>query len=88
MKLNIKLSSDEALGFKNFMEYIYPDKKQRPQLDEFAKIIFFNGIEYLNMKLTETAKNMVNDPELRKKLEDQGVDLTHIEEHFNKKEGS
>ena len=40
------------------------------------------------MKLTETAKNMVNDPELRKKLEDQGVDLTHIEEHFNKKEGS
>ena len=50
MKLQIKLSKDEAVAFKNFSEVCKP---QEVTDDEFIKTVFITGIEALNQQLAE-----------------------------------
>jgi|TARA_A100000172_G_scaffold65595_1_gene45119 hypothetical protein len=53
MKLQIKLSKEEALAFKNFMKLVKP-----PEIDEadFLKGIFKIGVETMEMKLMEAVQ--------------------------------
>ena len=48
MKLQIKLSKDEAQAFKNFSDVCKP---QDITDDEFIKTVFVTGIESLNQQL-------------------------------------
>ena len=50
MKLQIKLSKDEALAFKNFSDVCKPGEITD---DEFIKTVFITGIESLNQQLSE-----------------------------------
>jgi hypothetical protein len=61
MKLQIKLSKDEALAFKNFMSMVKP-----PEVDEdhFLKGIFKLGIETMEIKLMEAVKQHAEDNDL------------------------
>ena len=61
MKLQIKLSKDEALAFKNFMSMVKP-----PEIDEdhFLKGVFKLGIETMEMKLMEAVKQHAEDNDL------------------------
>ena len=80
MKVTIKLSKDEAEGFKNWSTHVKPDELQQ---EEFIKQIFFNGIEYLNLKLQDVAKKIMEDKELREKLEASGINIQSIEDKIN-----
>tara|TARA_R110002020_G_scaffold163895_2_gene350094 strand:+ start:9912 stop:10226 length:315 start_codon:yes stop_codon:yes gene_type:complete len=63
MKLQIKLSKEEASAFKNFMDMVKP-----PEIDPetFMKGIFKLGVETMEMKLMEAVKTHAeeNDMEL------------------------
>ncbi len=50
MKLQIKLSKDEAQAFKNFTDVCKPGEITD---DEFIKPVFITGIEALNQQLSE-----------------------------------
>ena len=50
MKLQIKLSKDEAIAFKNFADVCKP---QEITDDDFIKTVFITGIESLNKQLAE-----------------------------------
>ena len=50
MKLQIKLSKDEAVAFKNFADVCKPAEITD---DEFIKTVFVTGIESLNKQLAE-----------------------------------
>jgi len=50
MKLQIKLSKDEALAFKNFADVCKPADITD---DDFIKTVFITGIESLNKQLAE-----------------------------------
>ena len=50
MKLQIKLSKDEATAFKNFSDVCKPVEITD---DEFIKTVFITGIESLNQQLAE-----------------------------------
>ena len=50
MKLQIKLSKDEAQAFKNFSDVCKPNEITD---DEFIKTVFITGIESLNKQLAE-----------------------------------
>mgnify|MGYP003154406718 FL=1 len=50
MKLQIKLSKDEAQAFKNFSDVCKPHEITD---DEFIKTVFITGIESLNQQLAE-----------------------------------
>jgi uncharacterized alpha/beta hydrolase family protein len=50
MKLQIKLSKDEAQAFKNFTDVCKPGEITD---DEFIKTVFITGIEALNQQLSE-----------------------------------
>ena len=77
MKINIKLSKDEAEGFKNWSTHVKPDELS---LDDFVKQVFFNGIEYLNVKLQDVAKKIMEDKNLREQLEASGINVQSLEE--------
>lgn len=81
MKINIKLSKEEAEGFKNWATMVRPEGVSD---EDFCKQIFFNGIEYLNMKLQEISMKILNDPELRKNLEASGINVSAIENSLPK----
>ena len=68
MKLQIKLSKDEAQAFKNFMGMVKP-----PEIDEidFVKGIFKIGVETMEMKLMEA---------VQQHAEEEGVDLDKLQE--------
>jgi len=50
MKLQIKLSKDEATAFKNFASVCKPEEISD---DDFIKTVFITGIEALNRQLAE-----------------------------------
>ena len=50
MKLQIKLSKDEATAFKNFADVCKPEEISD---DDFLKTVFITGIEALNRQLAE-----------------------------------
>jgi len=77
MKVTIKLSKDEAEGFKNWSETVKPDNIT---VEEFSKQVFFNGIEYLNLKLQDVAKRIIEDATLRQQLEASGFNVSSLEE--------
>lgn len=77
MKVTIKLSKDEAEGFKNWSTHVKPDDIS---LDEFTKQVFFNGIEYLNLKLQDVAKRIIEDKNLREQLEASGINIGSLED--------
>lgn len=77
MKVTIKLNKDEAEGFKNWSEHIKPEQIS---LEDFTKQIFFNGIEYLNFKLQDAARKLLEDKDLREKLEASGINVQSLEE--------
>ena len=77
MKVTIKLNKDEAEGFKNWSTHVKPDELT---LDDFVKQIFFNGIEYLNLKLQDVAKKIIEDKNLREQLEASGINVGSLEE--------
>ena len=64
MKLQIKLSKEEAQAFKNFTEMVKP-----PEIDEadFLRGIFKIGVETMEMKLMEA---------VQKHAEENNIDLT------------
>ena len=77
MKVTNKLSKDEAECFKNWSTHVKPD--ELPQ-EEFVKQVFFNGIEYLNLKLQDVAKKIMEDKNLREQLEASGINVGSLEE--------
>jgi hypothetical protein len=81
MKLIVKLSKDEALGFKNWSSIVRPDTISD---EDFVKQIFFNGIEHLNDKLTKMSQEILDNPELRQQLEASGFSASSIEQSIPK----
>jgi hypothetical protein len=53
MKLQVKLSKDEATAFKNFADVCKP---QEISLDDFVKSIFLTGVEAMNRQLAELVR--------------------------------
>jgi hypothetical protein len=53
MKLQVKLSKDEATAFKNFADVCKPEQVS---LDDFIKSVFLTGIEALNKQLAELVR--------------------------------
>jgi|TARA_R100000995_G_scaffold80285_3_gene51965 hypothetical protein len=66
MKLQIKLSKDEAQAFKNFMGMVKPPEIAE---EDFLKGIFKIGVETMEMKLMEA---------VQKHAEEEGVDLENL----------
>ena len=66
MKLQIKLSKEEAQAFKNFMTMVKPNEVSE---DDFMKGIFKIGIETMEQKLLEAVKQHA---------EENNIDLSSI----------
>lgn len=58
MKLQIKLSKDEAQAFKNFSDVCKP---QEITDDAFIKTVFVTGIESLNQQLSEMVQKYAKE---------------------------
>jgi len=71
MKLTIKLSKDEAQGFKNWTSVVKPDTIAE---EDFLKQVFFNGIEHLNDKLQKISEEVMKDVELKEKMAASGIE--------------
>jgi hypothetical protein len=80
MKVTFKLNKDEAEGFKNWSTHIKPENIT---MEDFSKQIFFNGIEYLNLKLQDVAKKIIEDEKLRTQLEASGFNISELEKNLN-----
>lgn len=77
MKLTIKLSKDEAQGFKNWTSVVKPDQVTE---EDFLKQVFFNGIEHLNDKLQKISEEVMKDAALKAKLEASGIEVPPVTE--------
>lgn len=77
MKLTIKLSKDEAQGFKNWTSVVKPDQVAE---EDFLKQIFFNGIEHLNDKLQKISEEVMRDAALKEKLAASGIEVPPVTE--------
>jgi len=77
MKLTIKLSKDEAQGFKNWTSVVKPDQVAE---EDFLKQIFFNGIEHLNDKLQKISEEVIRDAALKEKLAASGIEIPSVTE--------
>ena len=58
MKINIKLSKDEAEAFKNFTSVVKPDEISD---DDFMKTIFVTGCEALNQQLSNMVQQYAKE---------------------------
>lgn len=58
MKLQINLSKDEAIAFKNFAEAIKPEEISQ---DQFLKSVFITGIQSLSTELTNAVKTYAKE---------------------------
>ena len=58
MKINIKLSKDEAEAYKNFATSIKPDQIND---NDFMKTIFFKGCEKLHTELQELTQRFAKE---------------------------
>ena len=58
MKLQIKLSKDEAQAFKNFSDVCKPGEITD---DEFIKTVFVTGIESLNQQLSDMVQKYAKE---------------------------
>jgi hypothetical protein len=73
MKIQIKLSREEAEAFKNFTEMIKPPDAD---FETFVKSVFFMGIEYMNIKLSSAVKEYAEVH--KEELTSSGVDVDRI----------
>tara|TARA_R110002020_G_scaffold59341_3_gene161847 strand:+ start:1790 stop:2038 length:249 start_codon:yes stop_codon:yes gene_type:complete len=58
MKLQIKLTKEQAEAFKSFSETLKPAEADQEQ---WLKMIFFTGIETINAKVYEMAEEMAEE---------------------------
>ena len=58
MKLQIKLSKDEATAFKNFASVCKPEEISD---DDFIKTVFVTGIEALNRQLAQMVQQYASE---------------------------
>ena len=58
MKLQIKLTKEQAEAFKSFSETLKPEEADQEQ---WLKMIFFTGIEAINAKVYEMAQEMADE---------------------------
>jgi len=75
MKLQVKLSKVEAQAFKNFMQTVKPQEVDESQ---FIKALFTIGMETMEQRLLEAAKEYV--AENREELTASGIDLSEFED--------
>tara|TARA_R110000824_G_scaffold10993_5_gene48010 strand:- start:823 stop:1224 length:402 start_codon:yes stop_codon:yes gene_type:complete len=75
MKLQIKLSKDEAQAFKNFSDVCKP---QEITDDEFIKTCFVTGIESLNQQLSEMVQKYAS--ENKEELASSGITVIENED--------
>lgn len=68
MKIQIKLSKDEAEAFKNFSNVVKPEEISD---DDFMKTIFVTGCEALNQQLSHMVQQYAK--ENQKDLESSGI---------------
>ena len=57
-KLNIELSKDEALAYKNFAEVCKPDDVTD---SEFIKSVFVTGFQAMNQQLADLVQNYAKE---------------------------
>jgi len=58
MKLQIKLSKDEALGYRNFADICKPEEITD---SDFMKTVFLTGIEAMNQQLADLVKKYAKE---------------------------
>ena len=58
MKLQVKLSKDEAIAYKNFAEVCKP---QEITDEDFIKTVFVTGIESLNQQLSDMVQKYASE---------------------------
>lgn len=58
MKLQVKLSKDEAIAFKNFADICKPDEISD---DDFLKSVFLTGIDSMNKQLAEMVQKYAKE---------------------------
>ena len=58
MKLQVKLTKDESIAFKNFGDVCKPENVTD---DDFIKTIFLTGIEAMNEKLAQLVKEYAKE---------------------------
>lgn len=58
MKLQVKLSKDEAVAFKNFADTCKPNEVSD---EDFVKVIFVTGFETLNRQLAEMVSSYAKE---------------------------
>ena len=75
MKLQIKLSKDEALAFKNFSDVCKPVEITN---DDFIKTVFITGIGALNKQLSEMVQKYAS--ENREELAASGITVLEGED--------
>ena len=75
MRLQINLSKDEALAFKNFGAVCKPDEVSD---NDFLKTIFLTGIEAMNQELAELVKKYAK--ENKEELASSGITVLEDEE--------
>ena len=73
MKITLKLSKEEALAFKNFMDMIKPDEVTE---DDFIKTVFRTGLQETERKMEEALTAFVE--ENKDDLASSGVDVDAI----------
>lgn len=60
VKYTIKLSTEESQAFENFRKMVKPPEINN---DDFHKLVFLRGIEYINMAIREEFERLkVEDP--------------------------
>lgn len=68
MKLTFKLNKEETEGFNAFEGTVKPIGMST---DDFIKVLFFKGVETMNIQFTEMAKKLSAEQEAVEKLEKQ-----------------
>jgi hypothetical protein len=79
MKLTINLTTDEAEAFKNWSETSMPTDMD---LNDFAKVIFMNGIDFLKIQLRSVLEQVLSDEEARSQLKEDGINLQALEKNL------
>lgn len=75
MKIQIKLSKDEAEAFKNFSNVVKPEEISD---DDFMKTIFVTGCEALNQQLAQMVQQYAK--ENQEELESSGITVVEGED--------
>jgi pantothenate kinase type III len=75
MKIQIKLSKDEAEAFKNFSNLVKPEEISD---DDFMKTVFVTGCEALNQQLSQMVQQYAKENQAE--LESSGITVVEGED--------